>query len=158
MCVGLPERLLRWRKFDYLPGTECVAVQGHGHDQPRILRMGVQPRKELERAQKSKHPVLNEWKSCKEGAIVACLVKYYQVRYAMVVLLDKPVDESVTTPTTPTSVSQTPHSLQKSTSVLAPYSPDVDHMVKGSLGRLRPRFPFLLLLSLMSLMVRAIVT
>jgi hypothetical protein len=93
----LPERLLRWRKFDYLPGTECVAVQGHGHHQPRILRMGVQPRKELERAQKSKHPVLNEWKSCKEGAIVACLVKYYQVRYAMVVLLDKPVDESVIT-------------------------------------------------------------
>jgi hypothetical protein len=50
-----------------------------------------------ERAQKSKHPVLNDWKFCKEGDIVGCLLMYYQVRYAMVVLLGKPVDESVIT-------------------------------------------------------------
>jgi hypothetical protein len=43
-------------------------------------------------------------------------------------LVSKNAHVPISIPTTPTSVSQTPHSLQKATTVLTPYSPDVDHI------------------------------
>jgi hypothetical protein len=60
----------------------------------------------------------------------------------METLLSKKAHVPVSIPTTPTSVSQTPHSLQKSTSVSAPYSPHVDHMVKSSLEKTPAKIPF----------------
>jgi hypothetical protein len=101
------------RPFGYREGTETVkvvdmfkAVEAVAYNYGWSINfltqtivsgatLDMEPRAKLEVAKAADNKVLSDWEYPFEGDILASLLKYYQVRYVMAVLLGKPVREQV---------------------------------------------------------------